>query len=60
MPTDACTFFYECKGCHKRLRPLPRDCCIFSSFRRCEVPTPFSCKRLLCITKAQTRKALPS
>jgi hypothetical protein len=25
MPTDACQFFYDCKGCGKRLKPLAGD-----------------------------------
>lgn len=32
MPTDACQFFYTCKGCGTMLRPLPGDCCVFCSF----------------------------
>ena len=32
MPTDACTFFHECKGCHTLLRPTPGDCCVFCSY----------------------------
>ncbi|WP_372454217.1 GDCCVxC domain-containing (seleno)protein [Burkholderia catarinensis] len=32
MPADACRFFYECRGCHARLRPRPGDCCVFCSF----------------------------
>ena len=23
MPTDACQFFYVCKGCGEKLKPLP-------------------------------------
>jgi transcription elongation factor Elf1 len=23
MPTDACRFFYDCKGCGERLKPRP-------------------------------------
>jgi transcription elongation factor Elf1 len=26
MPTDACQFFYDCKGCGERLKPKPGDC----------------------------------
>jgi hypothetical protein len=29
MPTDACQFFYDCKGCGTRLKPKPGDCCVF-------------------------------
>ena len=32
MPTDACQFFYDCKGCGAVLRPRPGDCCVFCSY----------------------------
>lgn len=32
MPTDACQFFYDCKGCGTVLRPEPGDCCVFCSY----------------------------
>lgn len=32
MPTDACQFFYDCKGCDAVLRPHAGDCCVFCSF----------------------------
>jgi transposase-like protein len=32
MPTDACRFFYNCKGCGERLKPLDGDCCVFCSY----------------------------
>lgn len=32
MPTDACQFFYDCKGCGAVLRPNAGDCCVFCSF----------------------------
>jgi hypothetical protein len=38
MPTDACQFFYHCKGCGERLRPRPGDCCIFCSFGTVRCP----------------------
>ncbi|MEQ8900846.1 MAG: GDCCVxC domain-containing (seleno)protein [Roseovarius sp.] len=38
MPTEACQFFYECKGCHTVLRPLGGDCCVFCSYG--DVPCP--------------------
>ncbi|MCZ6502074.1 MAG: GDCCVxC domain-containing (seleno)protein [Gammaproteobacteria bacterium] len=38
MPTDACQFYYECKGCGKLLRPKPGDCCVYCSFG--DVPCP--------------------
>ena len=38
MPTDACQFFYDCKGCGALLRPKPGDCCVFCSYGT--VPCP--------------------
>jgi hypothetical protein len=38
MPTDACLFFYDCKGCGERLKPLAGDCCVFCSYG--SVPCP--------------------
>src|SRR5437868_14104163 len=38
MPTDACLFFYDCKGCRMRLKPLAGDCCVFCSYG--SVPCP--------------------
>jgi hypothetical protein len=38
MPTDACQFFYLCKGCGERLKPLAGDCCVFCSYG--SVPCP--------------------
>jgi hypothetical protein len=38
MPTDACQFFYDCKGCGRRLKPKPGDCCVFCSYG--SVPCP--------------------
>ena len=38
MPTDACQFFYDCKGCGALLRPKPGDCCVFCSYG--DVPCP--------------------
>lgn len=32
MPTDACQWHYQCRGCGKVLRPLPGDCCVFCSY----------------------------
>lgn len=32
MPTDACQYFYDCKGCGAVLKPLPSDCCVYCSF----------------------------
>ncbi len=38
MPTDACLWFYDCKGCGTVLRPRPGDCCVFCSYGT--VPCP--------------------
>jgi hypothetical protein len=38
MPTDACQFFYDCKGCGERLKPKQGDCCVFCSYG--SVPCP--------------------
>ena len=38
MPTDACWFFYECKGCGVVLRPVEGDCCVFCSYG--DMPCP--------------------
>jgi len=38
MPTNACQFFYDCKGCGARLKPKPGDCCVFCSYG--SVPCP--------------------
>ena len=32
MPTDACQFFCDCKGCGVVLRPNKGDCCVYCSF----------------------------
>jgi len=32
MPTNACQWFYDCKGCGEVLRPKPGDCCVFCSY----------------------------
>jgi len=38
MPTNACQYFYECMSCHKVLKPLPGDCCVFCSFGTVKCP----------------------
>lgn len=38
MPTDACQYFYECKGCGKLLKPNQGDCCVFCSFATLPCP----------------------
>ena len=32
MPTDACQYFYECRGCGRLMRPKTGDCCVFCSY----------------------------
>lgn len=31
MPTNACQWFYDCKGCGVLLKPKKGDCCVFCS-----------------------------
>jgi hypothetical protein len=38
MPTDACQFFYDCKGCGTVLKPKPGDCCVFCSYGSAKCP----------------------
>ena len=38
MPVDACQFFYDCKGCGRRLKPRHGDCCVYCSYG--SVPCP--------------------
>lgn len=38
MPTDACMYFYECRGCRKLLRPKQGDCCVFCSYGNVKCP----------------------
>lgn len=38
MPTDACQYFYECKGCGTLLKPKAGDCCVYCSYG--SVPCP--------------------
>lgn len=38
MPTDACQFFYDCKGCGALLRPKEGDCCVYCTYGT--VPCP--------------------
>ena len=38
MPTDACQFYYDCKGCGELLRPLSGDCCVFCSYGDVKCP----------------------
>jgi len=38
MPSDACVFFYDCKGCGAVLRPKQGDCCVFCSYGSVKCP----------------------
>lgn len=38
MPTDACQFFYDCRGCGAVLKAQPGDCCVYCSYGT--VPCP--------------------
>ncbi|MBL9065990.1 MULTISPECIES: GDCCVxC domain-containing (seleno)protein [unclassified Sphingopyxis] len=38
MPTDACQFFYDCRGCGAVLKPEPGDCCVFCSYGTTRCP----------------------
>ena len=55
MPTNACVYFYECKGCHKLILPKPGDCCVFCSFGDVKCP-PVQLDKACCtssVTKCQ-------
>lgn len=32
MPSDACQYFYDCKGCGVLLKPKKGDCCVYCSY----------------------------
>jgi len=32
MPTNACQWFYDCKGCGVVLKPKKGDCCVYCSY----------------------------
>ena len=32
MPTNACQWFYDCKGCDALLKPKKGDCCVYCSY----------------------------
>jgi hypothetical protein len=38
MPTDACSWFYQCENCNELLKPLEGDCCVYCSYG--SVPCP--------------------
>ena len=47
MPTDACQFFYDCRGCGERLKPKAGDCCVFCSYGTMPCP-PIQLNRSHC------------
>jgi hypothetical protein len=47
MPTEACQFFYECKGCGAIFKPKAGDCCVFCSFGSEKCP-PMQAKPTRC------------
>ena len=47
MPTDACQFFYDCRGCGERLKPEAGDCCVFCSYGTMACP-PIQLNRSHC------------
>ncbi|WP_137752769.1 MAG: hypothetical protein HEQ22_13565 [Sphingopyxis sp.] len=38
MPTNACQYFYDCRGCGAVLKPKPGDCCVYCSYG--DIPCP--------------------
>jgi len=32
MPTDACTWYWECPQCNALIRPKQGDCCVYCSY----------------------------
>jgi hypothetical protein len=38
MPTDACQYIYDCKGCGHRMKPIKGKCCGYCSYG--SVPCP--------------------
>ena len=38
MPTKACQFYYDCKGCGELLRPEAGDCCVYCSYGTVQCP----------------------
>ncbi len=38
MPTNACQFYYDCRGCGEILRPEAGDCCVYCSYGTVNCP----------------------
>jgi hypothetical protein len=53
MPTDACVYFYDCKGCATVLRPKHGDCCVFCSYGSVKCP-PIQMNSGCCGTSSAT------
>ncbi|PKI17514.1 GDCCVxC domain-containing (seleno)protein [Colwellia sp. 12G3] len=47
MPTNACQYYYECTSCHKVIKPLAGDCCVYCSFGTVKCP-PIQENRACC------------
>ncbi|MGB6910238.1 MAG: GDCCVxC domain-containing (seleno)protein [Methyloceanibacter sp.] len=45
MPSDACLYFYACKGCGLELRPKQGDCCVFCSYGSVRCPPVQAARR---------------
>ena len=51
MPTDACQYYYECRGCRTLLRPKPGHCCVFCSYGTVACP-PVQAAKSCCVNAA--------
>ena len=49
MPLNACQYFYERTHCHKVLKPINNDCCVYCSYGT--VPCPPIQENASCCTK---------
>ena len=58
MPTDACQFFYDCKGCGERLKPEAGDCCVFCSYGSMPCP-PIQLNQACCAPREVPHNHLP-
>ena len=38
MPTNACQYFYDCRGCGAVVKPKAGDCCVFCSYGTVQCP----------------------
>ena len=39
MTSDACQYFYDCKGCGTLLKAKPGDCCVYCSYGSAPCPS---------------------